>query len=113
MKNKGDPPFSGTDAAAETRHQDTIGMGVMSMATVVLIGMFGLLEVAGTVDSSQVTDEGAKSTETFLIQGDIPAPNVHLARADSWALEPAFIKLMAGCYHLWTASDSDTDALSS
>ena len=50
---------------------------------------------------------------TDLMQGDIPTPHVHMARADSWAMEPAFIKLMAGCYQLWTASDSDTDALSS
>ncbi len=50
---------------------------------------------------------------TDLMQGEIPTPHVHMARADSWALEPAFIKLMAGCYQLWTASDSETDALSS
>ncbi len=41
MKNKGDPPSSGNDSTAESRHQDTVGIGIMSMATVVLIGMFG------------------------------------------------------------------------
>lgn len=70
MKNKGSPPPDGNDPAADSRHQDTVGIGVMSMATVVLIGMFGLLEVAGSFDASKVTDDTAKSfvqAANFLI----------------------------------------------
>ena len=47
-----------------------------------------------------------------LMIGDIPAANVSLIRNDRWTFEPAFVKLMAGCYQIWTDSDSDTDALS-
>ena len=47
-----------------------------------------------------------------LMAGDIPAALVSLRRADHWIFEPAFVKLIAGCYQNWTDSDSDTDALS-
>ena len=70
MKNKGDPPSSGNDPAAESRHQDTVGIGVMSMATFVSIGMFGLLEIAGSIDASKATGDTAKcvvQTANFLI----------------------------------------------
>ena len=47
-----------------------------------------------------------------LRAGEIPAAHLSLKRMDSWALEPAFLKLMAGCYQMWTATDAETDALS-
>ena len=61
MKSKGSLPPSGDEQTAESRHRDTISIGVMSIATVVLIGMFGLLEIAGSVDASKITDDIAKS----------------------------------------------------
>ena len=49
---------------------------------------------------------------TDLMAGEIPAALVSLRRVDHWLFEPAFVKLLAGCYQSWTDSDSDTDALS-
>ena len=60
MKNKGTPRPNDDDPAAERRHRDTVSIGVMSMATVVLIGMFGLLEIAGSATTPDVSDEMAK-----------------------------------------------------
>ena len=45
--------------------------------------------------------------------GDIPSAHVSIVRADRWVFEPAFLKLLAGCFQIWTDSDPDTDALSS
>ena len=61
MKSKGAPRPIADDQAAESRHRDTISIGVMSIDTVVLIGMFGLLEIAGSVAVKDVTNEKAKS----------------------------------------------------
>lgn len=61
MKTKGTPRPNVDDQAAESRHRDTISIGVMSMATVVLIGMFGLLEIAGSVEVEDLADDQAKS----------------------------------------------------
>ncbi len=47
-----------------------------------------------------------------LRAGDIPAAHISLLRTDWWSFEPAFLKLMAGCYQMWTDSDSTADALS-
>ena len=47
-----------------------------------------------------------------LMNGEIPAAHISIVRTDRWILEPAFVKLMAGCYQIWTDSDQDTDALS-
>ena len=47
-----------------------------------------------------------------LRAGDIPAAHVSIIRTDRWIFEPAFVKLIAGCYQMWTDSDSDADALS-
>ena len=47
-----------------------------------------------------------------LRAGDIPAAHVSTTRTDLWVFEPAFVKLIAGCYQIWTNSDSDADALS-
>ena len=49
---------------------------------------------------------------TDLMSGEIPEAHVSLFRTDFWSFEPAFVKLIAGCYQIWTASDSNTDALS-
>ena len=49
---------------------------------------------------------------TDLIAGEIPAPHVPIRRADHWILDPAFVKLVAGCYQLWKSSDDDTAPLS-
>ena len=46
-----------------------------------------------------------------LRAGDIPAAHMSLLRTDWWSFEPAFLKLIAGCYQMWTDSDSDADAL--
>ena len=49
---------------------------------------------------------------TDLMNGEIPPPNVPIVRGDRWTFEPPFIKLIAGCYQSWTATDSNTEALS-
>lgn len=49
---------------------------------------------------------------TDLMNGEIPAAHMSVVRMDRWMLEPAFVKLLAGCYQIWTDSDPDTDALS-
>ena len=49
---------------------------------------------------------------TDLMNGEIPAAHMSVVRMDRWILEPAFVKLLAGCYQIWTDSDPDTDALS-
>ena len=43
--------------------------------------------------------------------GDVPAAHVSLLRTDWWSFDPAFLKLIAGCYQMWTDSDSNADAL--
>ena len=49
---------------------------------------------------------------TDLIGGDIPAAHVSIIRSDRWIFDPAFLKLLAGCYQMWTDTDTETDALS-
>ena len=46
-----------------------------------------------------------------LRAGDIPAAHISLLRTDWWSFDPAFLKLIAGCYQIWTDSDSEADAL--
>ena len=48
---------------------------------------------------------------TDLMAGDIPAAHLPIARMDQWVLDPAIVKLMAGCYQNWKASDEKTEAL--
>ena len=43
--------------------------------------------------------------------GDVPAAHVSLLRTDWWSFDPAFLKLIAGCYQMWTDSDTNADAL--
>ena len=50
---------------------------------------------------------------TDLIADEIPPSHIPIERTDRWIFDPAFIKLLAGCYQNWTASDSETDALAS
>ncbi len=48
---------------------------------------------------------------TDLMAGEIPPAYLPVERADWWVLDPAFVKLLAGCYQNWKSSDDDTDAL--
>lgn len=48
-----------------------------------------------------------------LRAGEIPPSHLPLKRSDWWVLDPAFVKLLAGCYQMWNESDSNTEPLAS
>ena len=48
---------------------------------------------------------------TDLMAGEIVPAHLSIRRSDHWVLDPAFVKLLAGCYQSWTSSDDNVDAL--
>ena len=47
-----------------------------------------------------------------LMGGDIPLAHISIVRGDRWIFDPAFVKLLAGCFQMWTDIDPVTDGLS-
>ena len=48
--------------ASDSRHRETVAVGIMSMATIVLVGMFGLLEILGEIEVQKNAEEFVKRT---------------------------------------------------
>ena len=57
MKGDPSPRFIGSDQSAEGRHRETVVIGVMSTATIVLVGMFGLIEILGKAEVPEHADD--------------------------------------------------------
>ena len=43
--------------------------------------------------------------------GQVPAAHLPIKRNDSWALDPAFLRLVAGCCYAWRQTSTDTGPL--
>ena len=58
------------DLATERRHRETIVVGLTSATTIVLVGMFGLLEIVGDVEVAEQTQDWvqglAKATDRAM-----------------------------------------------
>ncbi len=97
MKSRG-TPRPDDDQAAESRHRDTVSSGVMSMATVVLIGMFGLLEIAGSFAVNDVSGEKAKSL-VKTANGLIPALSTFVIMLYVWCVISGTDAIINACNH--------------
>ena len=46
-----------------------------------------------------------------VASGQVPAAHLPIKRNDSWALDPAFLRLAAGCCYAWRQTSADTGPL--